>query len=61
MLAQAIIESNWGKSRFAIEGNNYFGIRTWDDNVPQLKPLKDQMPPLDYKFIKMLVNQLNII
>ena len=40
LLAQAIIESNWGKSRFAIEGNNYFGIRTWDDNVPQLKPLK---------------------
>ena len=40
LLAQAIIESNWGKSRFAIEGNNYFGIRTWDDSVPQLKPLK---------------------
>jgi Bax protein len=26
ILAQAINESNWGQSRFAIEGNNYFGI-----------------------------------
>ncbi|MCF8367033.1 MAG: glucosaminidase domain-containing protein [Bacteroidales bacterium] len=27
VLAQAAIESNWGTSRFTIEGNNYFGIR----------------------------------
>ena len=27
VLAQAIHESDWGKSRFAIEGNNLFGIR----------------------------------
>lgn len=26
ILAQAINESNWGQSRFAKEGNNYFGI-----------------------------------
>jgi len=26
ILAQAINESNWGQSRFALQGNNYFGI-----------------------------------
>ena len=41
ILAQAILESNWGKSRFAIEGNNFFGIRTWDSKRRQLKPLKN--------------------
>jgi Bax protein len=33
------IESGWGTSRFAVDGNNLFGIRTWSDSVPQLKPL----------------------
>ena len=27
VIAQAIHESDWGKSRFAVEGNNLFGIR----------------------------------
>ena len=27
VLAQAVQESNWGKSRFAIQGNNLFGVR----------------------------------
>lgn len=27
VVAQAIHESDWGKSRFAVEGNNLFGIR----------------------------------
>lgn len=29
VLAQAIIESGWGSSGFALEGNNYFGIRCY--------------------------------
>lgn len=29
LLAQAALESSWGTSRFALEGNNLFGIRTW--------------------------------
>jgi len=29
IVAQAIVESNYGMSRFAIEGNNLFGIRVW--------------------------------
>jgi Bax protein len=29
VLAQAALESNWGKSRFAANGHNYFGIRCY--------------------------------
>ena len=42
IVAQAIIESNWGKSRFAVEGNNYFGMRTWDLSREHLKPKLNQ-------------------
>jgi len=41
IIAMAVLETGYGKSRFANEGNNLFGIRTWDKNVPQLKPLKN--------------------
>ena len=33
IMAQAIIESGWGSSRFAKEGNALFGEWTWKDNV----------------------------
>ena len=33
ILAQAIIESGWGSSRFAKEGNALFGEWTWENNV----------------------------
>ena len=36
IIAQAVIETGWGKSRFANEGNNLFGIRTWDIDEPHL-------------------------
>ena len=39
VIAQAIHESNWGKSRFAVEANNLLGIRTFDSSEDQLKPL----------------------
>lgn len=39
LIAMAGIESGWGTSRFAKEGNALFGVRTWDEKVPQLKPL----------------------
>jgi len=39
IIGMAGIESGWGKSRFAVDGNNLFGIRTWSEDVPQLKPL----------------------
>ena len=41
IIAQAIIESDWGRSRFAKKGNNFFGMRTWDPKRNQLKPLKN--------------------
>ena len=33
------VESAWGTSRFAKEGNNLFGVRTWDLTSPHMKPL----------------------
>jgi uncharacterized FlgJ-related protein len=38
IIAQAIVESNFGTSRFATEGNNLFGIRIWSKNG--MLPLK---------------------
>jgi Bax protein len=40
IIAMAGIESGWGTSRFATEGNALFGVRTWDDKTPQMKPLE---------------------
>ena len=39
IVAMAVLETGYGKSRFAHEANNLFGIRTWDPKTPQLKPL----------------------
>jgi len=39
VIAQAIHESTWGRSRFAVEGNNLLGIRTFDPSDDQMKPL----------------------
>ena len=33
----AVLETGYGKSRFALEGNNLFGIRTWSKDVPTKK------------------------
>mgnify|MGYP003141497222 FL=1 len=38
IIAQAVLESNYGKSRFAKEGNNLFGIRTWNLKEKHIKP-----------------------
>ena len=39
IIAQVALETGWGKSRFANEANNLFGIRTWDKNDPYLLPI----------------------
>ena len=39
VVAQAIHESEWGRSRFATEGNNLMGIRTFDPADDQMKPI----------------------
>src|SRR5210317_1953098 len=38
LLAQAALESGWGTSRFAREGNNLFGIRTYNLKEPHMLP-----------------------
>ena len=37
IIAMAGVESGWGASRFANEGNALFGVRTWDKNTPRMK------------------------
>ena len=39
VVAQAVHESEWGRSRFAVEGNNLMGIRTFDPADNQIKPI----------------------
>ena len=46
IMAMAGVESGWGTSRFANEGNALFGVRTWDETVPQIKPL--DLPNADF-------------
>ena len=38
LLAQAALESGWGNSRFALEGKNLYGIRTYDLREPHMLP-----------------------
>ena len=37
IISMAGVESGWGTSRFAMEGNALFGVRTWDKNTPRIK------------------------
>ena len=39
IVGMAIVESNYGTSRFAQEGNALFGVRTWNMKQPHMKPL----------------------
>jgi len=45
IIAQAIIESNAGLSRFAVEGNNLFGIRIFSKNTGMLPKGYDESLP----------------
>ena len=38
-VAQAILESNWGESRFATLGNNFYGMIQTDETEPHIKAL----------------------
>ena len=38
-VAQAILESNWGESRFAKLGNNFYGMIQTDKTEPHIKAL----------------------
>lgn len=37
ILAQAALECGWGTSRFFVEGNNVFGIWSYDSSEPRIK------------------------
>jgi len=37
IVGMAMMESDNGTSRFAVEGNALFGVRTWDPKEPQIK------------------------
>jgi len=39
LIAQAALETGWGTSRFANEGNNLFGIRTFNKDSEWLLPI----------------------
>jgi uncharacterized FlgJ-related protein len=42
-VAQAILESDWGRSRFAKQGNNFYGIIETDDTEPHMKSLNSDV------------------
>lgn len=52
IIAQAIVESDYGTSRFAIEANNLFGIRTFNKEEKQLKPLRKPYANFGVKVFK---------
>ena len=67
IVAMAALESGWGTSRFALEGNNLFGIRTYDKDVPHMllegrttwKGWGVRIFPTKCKGVKFLVELLN--
>ena len=42
-VAQAILESDWGRSRFAQQGNNFYGIIQTDETEPHMKSLNSSV------------------
>jgi len=50
IIAMAGVESGWGTSRFATEGNAIFGVRTWSlKTVPHMKALGNPDAPWGVK------------
>ena len=58
ILSQSIIESGWGSSRFAQEGNALFGEWTWKKNVG-IKPRGNLDANFAVKNFKNLLESLN--
>ena len=58
IIAQAIIESGWGSSRFAREGNALFGEWTWKNNVG-IKPKGNLDANFSVKSFKNILESLN--
>ena len=65
-IAQAAIESGWGTSRFALEGNAYFGQKVVGTKVNGIKPTDSENPLIKVRSFKNLnesvkayINNLN--
>ena len=58
ILAQSIIESGWGTSRFAQEGNALFGQWTWK-NEDGIKPKGNLDANFSVKNFKSLLDSVN--
>ena len=54
-IAQAAYETGWGTSRFAMEGNSLYGVRTWKKGrgiVPHERTEEEKFEVLSYKIIR---------
>ena len=54
-IAQAAYETGWGTSRFAMEGNSLYGVRTWKKGrgiVPNERTEEEKFEVLSYKIIR---------
>ena len=53
-LAQAAYESGWGTSRFAMEGNSLFGVRTWQKGKGMVPLERDEQSNFEVKSFKII-------
>jgi len=67
IISQAIYESNWGRSRFAQLGNNFFGQRCYDEGCGIVPDKRDEQEkfevksfPTVYASIESYVHNLNV-
>ena len=58
-IAQAAIESGWGTSRFALQGNAFFGQKIIGSNVNGIKPIKNQNPYIKVRTFNTLKDSVN--
>ncbi len=53
-LAQAAYESGWGTSRFAMEGNSLFGVRTWQKGKGMVPLDRNEEASFEVKTFKII-------
>ena len=58
-IAQAAIESGWGTSRFALEGNAFFGQKIIGSNVKGIRPIKNPNPYIKVRTFNTLKDSVN--
>ena len=58
VIAQAAIESGWGTSRFALEGNAYFGQKVIGKKTNGIKPIENKDPLIKVRAFATLNNSV---